>query len=185
MSRPTVLEGALVALIGAVSGTLAFAALAWALPAGTAVRLVTAALGIAYLIYLLGRSRDHVGRLAVLALWVLTAVALWILTPSVPLYLAGHLGVLSLVRSLYFQQGPLGALADLGLTALSLMAGAGAFLHTGSLFLAIWSLFLVQAMFVFVPDRASPKGVASRDDDRFGRAHRAAEEAVRKLSASL
>jgi hypothetical protein len=183
MTRPTFLEGALVALVGAVSGTLAFEAFARVLPGGTAARLVTAALCLSYVIYLVGRSRERVGRLTVLVLWLLTALFLWMLAPPLPLYLAGHLGALWLVRSLYFHQGPLGALADLGLTGISLIAAAGAFLHTGSLLLAVWSLLLVQALFVLVPARTGSDIAAPEEDDRFGRAHRAAEEAVRKLSA--
>jgi hypothetical protein len=184
MSRPSFLEGALIALIGAVAGTLAFATSAWLVPANPAVRLMTAGLALAYLAYLLGRSRGRIGRPTVLVLWVLAALGLWVFAPPLPVYLSAHLGALSLVRSLYFQEGPLSALADLGLTFLSLIAGVGAFLHTGSLFLAIWTLLLVQALFVLVPARLGSGPEAPREEDRFARAERAAEEAVRKLTSA-
>lgn len=181
MRRPNFLEGAAVALIAALAGALTYAALAWALPAGTALRLLVAGLGLGYLIYLLGRCPTRAGRLATLALWFAAAAVLWLLSPPLPLYVAGHLGLPWLARSLHYHSGPLAALADLGLTGLGLTAAVGAYLHTGSPFLALWSLFLVQALFVFIPERgAAPTG----EVDRFQRAFQTAEAAVRKLSAT-
>jgi hypothetical protein len=184
MKRPSFLEGALVALIGAGAGTAVYAGLGWVLPGEAAVRLVAAGLGLAYLVYLLGRSPERTGRPTVLALWLGTALGLWVLAPPLPLYLAAHLGALWVVRCLFFHQGPLTALADLGLTLFGLIAAAGAFLHTGSLFLTLWTLFLVQALFVLLPEREAADGAAPPGDDRFECAHRAAEEAVRRLSAA-
>jgi hypothetical protein len=107
-----------------------------------------------------------------------------VLSPPLSLYLLSHLAMVSAARSLYFHQGPLAALADLALAGLGLIAALGAYLHTGSLFLSLWCLFLVQALFVFVPSRT---GVASKDrgdeEEHFRRAHQAAEAAVQRLSS--
>ena len=61
------------------------------------------------------------------------------------------------------------------------------FCLSGSLFLSIWSFFLVQALFVAIPTRlrqkAGDRGPARDSEDPFQRAHRAAEAALRKLSS--
>ena len=99
-----------------------------------------------------------------------------------------HIGLIWLVRSLYFYASVVSALTDLGLSGLALAAAVWAVTHTGSLFLAIWCFFLVQALFVAIPHALSGKAApgiqpAADRDDRFERAHRAAEAAVRKLSS--
>lgn len=184
MKSPSFLEGALLALIAALAGTLIYSALAWALPADSALRLVVAGLGIGYLLYLLGRSAERVGRVTILSLWLTLSALLWLLVPPLPLYLAAHLAMGWAGRSLYFHQSLLGALADLGLTGLGLIAALGAYLHTGSLLLSLWSLFLVQALFVFIPSRASRLDDSlDGNEDGFRRAHQAAQAAVHRLSS--
>lgn len=185
MKRPSFLEGALLALTAALVGTLAYAALAWALPPNTALRLVAAGLGIGYLLYLLGRSPERVGRVTIPSLWLILSALLWLLVPSLPLYLAAHLAMGWAARSLYFHQGLLGALADLGLIGFGLMAALGAYLHTGSLFLSLWCLFLVQALFVFIPSRSSQRDDPfDANEDGFRRAHQAAQSALQRLSTT-
>jgi hypothetical protein len=49
--------------------------------------------------------------------------------------------------------------------------------------LSLWSYFLVQALFTAIPTRAARGPAAASEDDAFERAHRAAEAAVRWLSA--
>lgn len=181
---PTFLEGAVVALIAAFIGALAYGAFTLVLSGPVTLRLVVAGLGLGYLLYLLGRSRERIGRVTSLSLWLTTTVLLWVLSPSLSLYLLVHMAMIWVARSLYFHQGPLAALADLGLIGLGLLAALGAYLHTGSLFLSLWCLFLVQALFVFIPLRG---GVASmdpgNDEEHFRRAYRTAEAAVQRLSS--
>lgn len=183
MKRPSFLEGTGVALVAALAASLGQAALGWALPTGTAARLLTLVIGTAYLLYLLYRSSERVGRVTTIALWSLATGLLWIAGLPLSLYLSAHLCLLWLARSLYFHQVPLAALADLGLTGLSLTAALGAWLHTGSLFLAVWCLFLIQALFVLIPSR-SGHSFRMLEEDRFQRAHRSGEAAVRKLMAT-
>ena len=64
------------------------------------------------------------------------------------LYLALHLVLIWLVRSLYHQPGPLAALLDLVLNLFALMAGLWAFVHADSIFMGVWTFFLIQAMFI-------------------------------------
>jgi hypothetical protein len=185
MKSPSFLEGAVLALIAALAGTLAHGAFTLLLPDAGALRLVMAALGFGYLLYLLGRSRERIGRITTLTLWLTVAGLLWVLSPPLPLYLLAHLALTWAARSLYFHQGPLAALADLGLMGLGMIAAIGTYLHTGSLFLSLWSLFLMQALFVFIPSRAQARDRDTGDEEeRFRRAHQAAEAAVQRLSSN-
>ncbi|MEA3290863.1 MAG: hypothetical protein U9Q71_00905 [Pseudomonadota bacterium] len=143
--------------------------------------------GLVYLLYLLSRSRERVGRVTVLAAWGVAAGVIWFLAPSPALYLLLHIGLIWLVRSLYFYSSVLSVLADLGLNGLSLAMAVWAALQSGSVFLSLWSFFLVQALFVAIPPRLGPKAGERRperdEEDRFQHAHRAAETALRKISS--
>lgn len=176
MRFPSFVEGVAVALVAAATAGLGLAALAWLLPAGTAVPALTSALAAAYLVYLLYRAPERIGRLVVLAVWCLVTALLWLSAAPASVHILVQAGLLSLIRALYFHAGPLGALADLGLTGLALTAALGAYLHTGSIVLAVWTLFLAQALFVLIPGRER-RGATDADKDRFERAYREAEAA--------
>jgi len=178
-------EGAGVALAASLIGSVLFIGLA-SLFGGGLLRLLVTALAFAYLVYLLARSQQRVGRLSVIALWLLISLAGWLLVPSTLAYLALQLCLIWLVRSLYYYHSVLSALLDLGLTGLSLLAAIWAWHNTHSLSLSLWCFFLVQALFVLIPRRFSGKQAsapAATQDDRFDRAHRAAQAAVRKLTS--
>ena len=76
----------------------------------------------------------------------------------------------------------------LGLALLGLSAGVWAATQTGSLALAAWSLFLVQALFGLIPSglaRAAPDLLGgAQSDDTFERAHRGAEAALRRIHST-
>lgn len=185
MNRPTFLEGVVVALAASVVGGLSYAVLVPALAGAPVLRLLIAGIALGYVIYLLRRSPERVGRITALAAWCLAAGAIWSMDPPLLPYLSLHLGLVWLVRSLYFYSSMLSALADLGLSGLSLAAAVWATSHSHSLFLGIWSLFLVQALFAAIPAGTRRNGgvTAHREQDRFERAHRAAEASLRKLSS--
>jgi len=184
MKRPTFFEGVGVALVASLAGSVLYGALGTVLPSGLVLRLVVAGLGLAYVLYLLGRTSERVGRITTLVAWLVAAGLVWMFVPTLTLYVLLHLGLVWLIRSLYFHASLLAALADLGQSGLALAAGVWALLHTGSLFLALWCFFLVQALFVAIP--ASPRrghtAVKPDADDHFQQAHRVAEAAVRRLS---
>lgn len=183
MNAPGFVEGAGVALAAALAAGLGQPALAWLLPPGLAWLVLLTGLSGAYLGYLLVRTRARVGRLVTLVLWFLVAGLLGMRNPPFLVSVLIHLGLLSLLRSLYFHARPLSALLDLLLTGVSAVAALGTYLHTGSLFLALWCLFLVQALFVFLPAGAGMEEAAS-EDEAFDRAHRNAEAALRRLAAN-
>lgn len=188
MKQPTFLEGISIAIAISLAGSVLYTAMDRVFPAGPVLRLLIAGIGLAYVIYLLNRSPERVGRITAAAAWVLVAGVLWFTKPPLLLYVFVHLGALWLIRSLYFYSSALSALADLGLSGLGLAAAIWAVTRTGSVFLGIWCFFLVQALFVFIPKSinhrpgAAPAGLES--GDRFQHAHRVAEAAVRKLSSN-
>ena len=185
MKRPTFYEGVGVALAASLFGSVTYSALSVAV-GGSVLRLVIAGLALGYVVYLLGRSGERVGRVTALVAWCAAAVALWLATPSLALYLLLHVGLIWLMRSLFFHASLLAALADLGLGGLALAAGVWAVVHSGSLLLGIWCFFLVQALFVAIPPSLArrPRGSGGGQEDGFERAHRVAEAAVRRLSSA-
>ena len=97
-------------------------------------------------------------------------------------FLCVQLGLVWLVRSLYFHSSLLAALADLGLVALGFAAAVWAASRSNSAALCLWAFFLVQALYVAIPQRTSGRDAPDgADADRFAHAHRAAEAAVRRM----
>ena len=92
------------------------------------------------------------------------------------------------MRSLYFHGSLPAAALDLGLVSVGLAAASWAALNTSSLAAALWSFFLVQALFCWIPDLSGGNAKADRmaraDGAEFAAAYRAAQEAVRKLTSN-
>ena len=185
MKRPTFYHGVIVA---AVLGFFASAVIATLTPfvgIGSVVRLVIPGLGLAYLLFLFSRSEERVGRVTTITLWSALAAVSWWVAPPLPLYLLIHVAAVWLVRSLYFYSGIFPALMDLGLNALSVSASVWAITRSGSVFLATWCFFLVQALFVAIPPAIKQKPALDRniatENEKFERAKRQADEALRTL----
>ena len=187
MKRPGFSEGVIVALAAALLGSMMFTVMPVIVGLDITLRLTVAALGLGYMLYLLKRSSESTGRIVTLTLWLLISGIAWLVVADPLIYLALHLGMIWLVRTRYHQPGPLAALLDLGLNLLASIAAVWAFVHADSVFLGIWSFFLVQALFVAIPAADGRQVGADRDEparpDRFQQAHRSAEAALRKLSA--
>ncbi len=185
MKRPSFLHGVLVA---AVLGFFASAVVATLTPfvgLGAVLRLVIPALGLAYLLYLLSRSKERMGRVTTLSLWGALAAITWWAAPPLPFYLLIHVGAIWLVRSLYFYSGVVPALMDLGLGAFSISATVWAITRSGSVFLATWCFFLVQALFVAIPpaikSKQKPERNTAVESEHFEHARRQADQALRQL----
>ncbi len=190
MKRPTFLHGVIVA---AVLGFFASAVVATLTPFvgfGHVARLVIPALGLAYLLYLLGRSEERLGRITTISVWSALAAITWWMSPPLPMYLLIHVAAVWLVRSLYFYSGILPALMDLGLNTLSISAFVWAITRSGSVFLATWCFFLVQALFVAIPPTVkkhpgvagnTPLRNSTAENESFERARRQADKALRQL----
>jgi len=185
MKRPSFFHGVIVA---AVLGFFASAIVATLVPfvgLGAVVRLIIPLLGLAYLLYLLNRSTERLGRVTTLTFWIVMSAVAWWVAPPLPLYLMIHVGAIWLVRSLYFYSGVLPALMDLGLNALSVSAAVWALTRSNSVFLATWCFFLVQALFVAIPPavqrQAKEKQNTPVDSKNFERAKRQADAALHHL----
>jgi hypothetical protein len=183
---PSLGAGLGVAVVLSACGAALLAATGpWFGPA-TALRAVVALLGLSYTLYAIASSHERVGRVTTIACWVAAAAAISFAGLPLAGYVLAHVGLVWLVRSLYYYSGLLPALADLGLNVLGAAFAVWAAQRSGSAWLALWCFFLVQAFHVLIPASLARRGARSHEpaDDAFGRAHRAAEAAVRRLSVS-
>lgn len=180
MSAVTYAEGALLALLFALGGAALLALAAPLLGAGAARVLLAATLASTYLVYLLARRGRRGGRALALLLWGAFLTLCLTLAPTPLMLSACLLAGLSLLRALLFARGPLAALADLALGAVTLALGVAAWLASGSLALALWTAGLVQAAHVWLPGRR----VRARRDAAtdFDAAARGADEALARLA---
>jgi hypothetical protein len=185
MKRPGFFHGVVIAAIFGFFASALVATLTPFFGFGSVVRLIIPALGLAYLLYLISRSEARVGHVATLSLWSVLAAVSWWAAPPLPLYLLIHVAAVWLVRSLYFYSGIVPALMDLGLSALSISASVWAMTRSGSVFLAIWTFFLVQALFVAIPPavkgKTQPEHNSAVENENFRRARRRADAALRQL----
>ncbi|MGI9223707.1 MAG: hypothetical protein ACR2QX_04450 [Woeseiaceae bacterium] len=184
MKRPSFVQGVFVAAILGFFASAVVATLTPFVGLGAVIRLVIPALGLAYLLYLFSRSTERLGRVTTLAFWGVLAGITWWVAPPLPLYLLIHVGAIWLVRSLYFYSGLVPALMDLGISTLSVSATVWAITRSGSVFLATWCFFLVQALFVAIPptvQRKQARAMQHTDDDNFDNARRRADAALRQL----
>lgn len=185
MKRPGFLQGVILAAIVGFFASAVVATLSPFFGLGAALRIVIATTGLAYTLYLLSRSTERVGRVTTIAGWGVLAIATWWSAPPLPLFMMIHVGAIWLVRSLYFHSSLIPALLDLGLGALGVCASVWAIRRSGSVFLASWCFFLVQALFVAIPSvirrkRDTHRGI-NAESERFERARRQADEALRHL----
>jgi len=177
------MHGVIVAAVLAFVASVFVATLTPFIGLGSVVRLMIPALSFAYILYLLRSSEERTGRITTLSLWSALAIVTWWIYPPLPFYVLIHVGAIWLVRSLYFYSGIFPALMDFGLSAFSVSAFVWAVSRTGSVFLATWCFFLVQALFIAIPP-AIRKAVGTSKlsgNEPFERARRQADEALRVL----
>jgi len=185
MSKPTMLDGVTLAMVislGAAAGSLLLGSF---IVYGLLFELLLYGAALAYLLYLLKRSHARIGRVLVIGAWALASLACWWFDVALLQQVLLQAGLIWLVRSLYFHSSLTVAALDFGLVSAGLAASAWAMLNTGSLAAALWSFFLVQALFCWLPQVSARQ--SARDAARhspFQTAHRVAEDAVRKLSQS-
>lgn len=174
------------AIVFSTCGAALLAALSPWLGSTASFRAVISLLTFAYVLYVIGRSGERVGRITTIAFFCLVAGGAWFLELPLVGYVLVHVGLVWLVRSLYHYAGLLPALADLGVTLLGAAFATWAAQRSGSAWLAFWCFFLVQAFHVLIPVTSTQRGgaTAPATEDAFARAHRAAESAVRRLSSA-
>ncbi|MBT3093284.1 MAG: hypothetical protein KME58_10345 [Candidatus Thiodiazotropha sp. (ex Lucina pensylvanica)] len=76
MKRPGFLEGVGVALVATIGGGVLFSALTTVFVTDFVLHLLIATMGLIYVIYLLRRSGEKVGRLTSVSVWLAAAVVI-------------------------------------------------------------------------------------------------------------
>lgn len=181
----TFFDGVLVALVSSFVGSAVYYILSSLFADNLVIRFLISGLSLAYILYLLNRSNERIGRITVIAAWSIITITTWVIWPPAPLFILINLGSIWLIRSLYFYSSLISSFADLVLTVFSIAAAFWAASHTDSLFLTLWCFFLTQALFVMIPSNMKPAktntSTVNQEAD-FQRIYRAAESAVQKLS---
>jgi hypothetical protein len=175
--------GVVAALILAFCGSVLFAALTPFFNGVWALKIIISLLALAYLLYLLGSSSIRIGRLTAFTLAAAVIAVSMYCEISLVLYALLHIGLVWLVRSCYFHNSLSAALADMGLCGLAFAAALWAVERSGTLFLALWSFFLVQALVMPVLQSrfSAGKNAIADDNESFRRAYRSAQSALRRL----
>lgn len=182
MSRRAIWPALLIgAAISAVVALLYHALAPWT-GAASGLRFALLLAASLHLLWLLRTGSS--GRVLTTLAWLLLAGALLLLNPPLPLWLLALVGATWLLRALSTHCG-LHALGSALLTALSLAAGVVTALHTNSLLLSLWSYFLLQALHVWLPQRATVVAAADASEHDFESSLRRAETALRQLSLRL
>ena len=186
MKTATFLEGVILALVSSLVGAVSYTALIPVVGSELAICLTVATLSLGYVVYLLKRSRERIGLVSTVLIWAIFTVAMFWFIPSPLLFLTVQLGLIWLIRSLYFYASVISALADLLLTGFSLMAAVWAGYQTESLFLCIWCCLLVNALFVYIPTDMAGRVAQTRpvQSDRFKQAYQVAESALHKRTST-
>jgi hypothetical protein len=171
-------------LLSAVSAVL-YHVLAPALGGGTMLRGLLAGLGGCSVILLLRSLRPRHGATVTLSGWAMLTVLLVSFNPALWLWLLSQAVTIWLVRCLYRYDRLLTVVADAALSSFAIALALAVADHTHSLFLSLWSWFLLQSLVVFIPSApAAHAAHASRAgfNDAFEQAHRTAESALRRLA---
>jgi hypothetical protein len=184
MKRPGFWREVGVALALSIVGAIAYPALAVFVGSTASLRLIIAGLGIVYAVLLMRGVQARAGRVFAIAAWLALDVALFVFDPPLLLWLLAQSFAIWLLRCWCCYGSLLAALADGALCLFALAAAVAGAAHSHSLFLALWSFFLAQALFVLIPDALRPRSAAANESrHRFDQAHRSAEAALRRLTA--
>jgi len=181
-------ESLLLAIIMTLLSTLLTSIMGSLFGTQLAIKLTTISISLVYMIYLLSRSQSKTGRVAVTGIWGgITLISMVVV--DAPLYFIGiQICSLWLVRSLYYYNSILSAAGDLLLISASFITAAWAWNMTNSLLISFWSLFLVQALFVLIPEQfnsATSNNTYhhSHSRDPFEHAYQAAEAALKQWAS--
>lgn len=187
MKTATFFEGVFVALVLSFISSVVLFTLSSIFPINILIRIIITGITFAYILYLLSRSKERIGRIVVIIVWFISMTALWFSWPPITFFILAHLTAIWLIRSLYYYSSLFSAVGDLALNYFSVAVAFVVAGHTNSMFLTLWCFFLIQALFVMLPKSLKKKTTVKspacfKSDDEFQHAYRAAEAAVRTLS---
>ena len=184
MKKPTLIEGIVVAALLSVGAGAAAFIFFGLFPAWIASAALVTGLTLAYLGYVLWRSGTKVGAATILVTAFVAMIAMFFLGAPAIFLAVIAVSIISLSRSLVMYNSFISAAIDFGLTTLSFGAGIWGAFVSGSAVAGIWSFFLAQALFVFIPTSFSTcrlKETAKTSVGGFERAQRAAEQAIGQM----
>lgn len=188
MKRPGFPEGFLLAILLCIAGFIIFECVNLIMNSRIALQFTLTVTSLGYLVYLLKRSGVRTGRLTVIVLWTVITTALWLMQIPLSVFLIGQVVIIWLVRSLYYYASVLSSLVDLMLTGTGLLVAFWAIINTNNLFFSLCSFYLIQSLFVTIPEDWKKPGESKYSmaisDDKFERAYHCAEAAIRKFSSS-
>lgn len=186
---PTFLGEAAFGFVMSLVAAAVASALSFVMPAGVTARLIVAVLGLVLVLRTMAASTEKTGRIVTAAVWLAAAAGIWVTGVSLPAYIAVHVALVWLVRSLFLRSRLIEVGLDLGLTALALCFAVLAAVRTDSVFLATWSFVLIQALQVSIPGLASRMTTPAEretpisDPNRgFMDAFKAADEALHRIA---
>ena len=191
MHRPTLLEGVLVALVLSLSVSPLVVFVQLAVGSLLAWKIGVMVLAYTYMCYLLTRSGRRSGRVTLGLLALAVLLASLVCNLRFPTILLLCVTLMWAVRSCAYSRSLVSAVLHGGVCVLGCGAALIVYGHNGSLALAIWSFFLVQAAFVLIPAQfirrsATPSGTTPGGaPDSFGLAYHAAEQALERLTTTV
>src|SRR5690606_21037845 len=149
MKQLTFFNGLCMAILLTVAGAAVFTVTAPLLGPGLAMRALVLLLGGAYRLWVLHVTRVDCGISLMVVAWLLVTGLLLLFNPPISLWLGAQTVLIWLIRcaARYDRLWP--PLLDAGLNLLALCCGISAFWHTGSMAMAIWCFFLLQALCMF------------------------------------
>jgi len=187
MKHPTLLEGMVIALLLSLLVSPSSAVLQLFLGTFLVWKAVLGLITCLYIAYMLKRSERQRGRLTLAALACGTVCAGLLLGLQFGPMLLLCVALIWVIRSFAYSR----SLASMLLHGMLCLLGCGAALSVvrqgGSPALALWSFFLLQAAFVYIPARLAHRTTARTCEaggsgpEVFARAHQAAEHALRLL----
>jgi hypothetical protein len=186
MKNRTFSEGLVFALSAAIGIGLLHSAIAAGMALQDELRLWIGLPGLLYLLYLPASDDTAAGRLIMPAAGVLLVLAAWLLPLQPTMLLIAFTGLIWLTRTLLIHHGTAAVLADLAVSMAAAGAAIWALLQSGSLPLAAWSYFLLQALFSLIPrvTPSSPRQLRGEgtNQDAFLSAYRVALHAMEQLA---
>lgn len=184
MNAPAILKGIVFAILASLSAGFLSSVFSLLFDTYTSNSLIILLLSTAYLLFLLKQAQSRQGRVVIITIWIGLSLGGLLLGISLMAQILLQLLTIWLLRSLYFHASILAALLDLLLIILASGAAVWTVLQTGSWMAAVWSFFLCQSLFGFIPkfSAGNKNHNSDRSNDHFEAAHRVAQEAVRKLS---
>lgn len=185
MKRATFGEGVIVALVSSIIIAAVFSLLSSFYLGAVFLKLLIAGIAFGYILYLLLKTSEHVGSVISVLLWFVITLVAMIFSVSIIDYMLVQLVLIWLLRSLYYYNSLFSSLCDLALVILSIIIAYWAWTNTSSLFLTSWCFFLIQSLFVFIPENILAKNknseIKENTIDKFEYAYQSAEAAAEKL----